>query len=149
MTHQARIIVCAAGFTSAMAVACIIPDKGIVVIDTDCGEEWVVSTAGAIGYNGLEVPEDILTDDEHWIKRTYCVTPSKGDQLADPNSAARAEVLNDIILKCEQRAVQLGLVNTTCTQVATIAYVGTCPSMGCNEEDGEETAEAETGGGLN
>ena len=66
-----------------MAAACIIPDKDIVVIIDDCGEEWVASTPGAIGYNGLGVEKYIQTNDEHWIVKTYCVPPAKGNQLED------------------------------------------------------------------
>jgi hypothetical protein len=123
MKHQMRILVCTGGFASVMAAACIIPDKGIVVLVDNCGEEWLASTPNASGYNGLEEEKTIQTDDEHWVGRTYCVTPAQGDQLEDWDSALYAEMLNDIILKCQARAVYLGYGGDNCELVATFVYV--------------------------
>jgi hypothetical protein len=130
-----------------MASACIIPDKDIVVIVDNCGEEWLASTPNASGYNGLDEEKDIQTVDEHWVATTYCLTPAQGDQLEDWDSILYAETLNDIILKCKARAYDMGLGNDNCYDVATIVYVGTCTnSGGCNDEGaGEETAATETG----
>jgi hypothetical protein len=146
MNHQIRILVCAGGLASVLAAACIIPDKGIVVIVDNCGEEWLASTPNASGYNGVGEEELIQTDDEHWVARTYCVTPAQGDQLEDWDSALYAETLNDIISKCEARAYDLGLGGDNCYDVATIVYVGTCTNTGgCDDAGGEETAETQTG----
>jgi hypothetical protein len=134
-----------------MAAACIIPGKDIVVIVDNCGEEWLASTPNASGYNGLGEEKDIQTVDEHWVARTYCLTPAQGDQLEDWDSTLYADVLTGIIAECKARAVELGLGGNNCYDVATIVYVGTCTnSGGCEDEGaGEETAATETGDNPN
>lgn len=128
MKKRSQSLLCAGLFGLVIAAACIIPDKDIVIIINDCGKEWVASTPGAVGYDGLEDPQDIKTTENEWVAKRYCLTAEQDALLADSNSWFYDEVRDDIIAACEARATELVLGDPTCAQVATIAYVGTCPS---------------------
>lgn len=132
MKNQKRYLACFGGFIAAAAVACIIPDKDIVVIVDDCGEEWVASTPGAEGQNGLDQWVEIKTDGDEpkWISESYCLTPAQGSELADSNSELYGDVLDHIILTCKLRAVEMGLNDDTCEGEAAISYAGTCYNSG-------------------
>lgn len=150
MKKNKRVVVaCLGALALGVAAACIIPDKGIVIIVEDCGHEWTASTPGAQGTNGLGGLNYIKTESNQWIAKRYCVNPEKDALLADSNSWFYHEVLDDIIATCESRATALLLGNPNCDQVATIAYVGECPitAEACwPGTDDDADGGAETGG---
>ncbi len=141
---------CAGALALAVAGACIIPDKDIAIIVDECGKEWVASTSGAVGYNGLENEVNIKTEEGNWVAKRYCATEEQDALLANPNSWLYDEVRDDIIAMCEARAIELTLGDPTCDQVVTISYVGNCPlsSGECLGDTGGDEADggAETGG---
>lgn len=141
-------LACAAG-----VAACIIPDREIqVVVKNPCGEEWAAQTPGAYGYDGSSAKIYITTDNDAWISEHYCLNHADGVEAADIYSDLAADMLSHVVLTCQERAANLGLVDidNTCISTADVVYIGKCqhPKGGCEDppsETGDETA-GETGG---
>ncbi|MCA9680636.1 MAG: hypothetical protein KC457_00445 [Myxococcales bacterium] len=151
MSTRVYFIVGAATF-SVLGASCIIPDTDIVVKIADpCGEQWTVQTVGAYGYTAVGQVRDIKNDKEDWLSKTYCFNAADSKLLEDPTSDLADSLLADIVMDCEARAYELGILDTdqTCITTANLAWVGPCesPMGGCMdapEDSGNDEAEGGT-----
>ena len=84
-THRAIFGTYALGFSAALVLACIIPDKDIVVL-RDCGNEWLFQTPGAQGLNGQQQEEDILIDDLYPVSLKLCLDDDEHEDMFDDES---------------------------------------------------------------
>lgn len=144
------LMVVVPGCVLGVALSCIIPDRDIIVVVTDpCGEEYAVQTVGAYGYNIHGVTVDIKTEGGEWLSTSYCLNAEQAEQFVDPTSELASDALYDIVLRCQQRAFEMGIADLdySCTTTADIAYIGQCqqPPAGCSEPD-SGTGGAEGGG---
>lgn len=135
---------CAAVLPAAV-LACLIPDRDIVIRNT-CGDEWVASTAGAYGYNGAGEAVEIRTETSGWVRHEHCLTPVESAEVVDLTSDGAAALLVDIYERCQARASELGIVDIdeSCASTADIAPLGSCYIEGGCSEGAETGAPAPT-----
>lgn len=89
----------------AVAASCIIPDKGIVVIDPDCGFKWCGRATDAFGVLDNAWAE-ILDDDENPVKGCLCMTESEDTTLTtglaqDCDTATTEMACDNLGFTCE------------------------------------------------
>ena len=140
-----QALLCGAIAALAVGLACIIPDEGIVV-NTDCGREWVAVAPGAVGYNGVGQEIDIRTSKGDWVAQNHCLSPALSEQMEDPTSELYVEIRSDVVAACQARAEELSLSDDSCVDVATVTYAGECPTSDCTPAGETGGAGDETGG---
>jgi hypothetical protein len=132
-----------------LASGCIFPDIEIVVYATqECGDQYRATTSGASGVNGLGDQEAITTIDDEPIVRIWCLTPEQSALMQFPDSWIYLQLQQDVVAACHERAIELGLGQTNCVAMATVAYAGTCAGKHewCESgTDDEATGEDEVG----
>ena len=113
----------------------------------ECGESWVVSTAGAVGSNdgGLSIP--IQNPEGDWPEARSCLSPTEVANLADPDHPQAIALRASALAACLAEAEFQGLTDTTCEESLTQPYHdGSCMVRAEYCEGSGETGMGETGG---
>lgn len=134
-----RILEIMLGSVAIVSTSCIIPDTEIVVYATqECGDQFRASTNWAWGVNGYGEKNFITTIDEEPIVHIWCLTPDQSALMEFPDSWIHVQIEQDVVAACHERAIELGLGQTNCAAMATVAYAGTCPGehAWCEDEAG-------------
>lgn len=152
-TSSSRCALLGAFLAVEMVDGCIIPDKGIAIVD-NCGIEWCTTVTNAFGFNGSN--EFPIVEDGEFITACTCFTEAQSSTLETMNEGDLAfdNLANIIRANASQRCIEvagdLGLSpnlpdnsnNLDCAEAVDAALLlkgGSCalPTPECDDGSGD------------